>query len=85
MTNINAGNRVGMSHEVRERVDTLEMLIIHRLHIVTKLNYHDQELSELHQSLAYNLLNPITALKSRVDFSYLKRYSGDFADLHGDI
>lgn len=35
--------------------------------------------------MAYNLLNPVTALKTRVDLAYLRRYGGEFADMHGEI
>ena len=35
MTGINGADRVFLNKETRERMDTLEMLIIHRLHIVT--------------------------------------------------
>ena len=35
MTGINGADRVFLNRETRERMDTLEMLIIHKLHIVT--------------------------------------------------
>ena len=42
-------------------------------------------MNELHTSLLYNILNPVRSLTSRVELSSLRRFSSEFADLHGDI
>lgn len=76
-------------------MDTLELLITHRLHLVTvslstsriiqKLNYHSRELTELHGSLVYSLLNPWKSTSSRVDQWYLQRYASEFEGLGGEV
>jgi len=42
-------------------------------------------LSELHSSLLYNFLSPVRSLQSWFDLRQLRRYAGEYADMHGDI
>ena len=95
MTGINGADRVQLTKDARDRMDTLEMLIMHRLHLVTvslptsnmlkKLNYHSRELTELHGSLAYSLFYPWRSTTSRVDQWYMQRYASEFEGLGGEV
>ena len=95
MTGINGADRVQLTKDARERMDTLELLIMHRLHLITvslptshmlqKLNYHSRELTELHGSLAYSLFNPWKSTSSRVDQWYMQRYASEFEGLGGEV
>jgi hypothetical protein len=49
------------------------------------LNYHESELLEFHSSILYNLVNPISSLKSRLDLYYYRSYAAEVQDLGVDV
>ena len=53
--------------------------------MLQKLNYHSRELTELHGSLAYSLLNPWKSTASRVDQWYMERYASEYEGLSGEV
>lgn len=53
--------------------------------MVQKLNYHSRELTELHGSLVYSLMNPWKSASSRVDQWFMQRYASEFEGLGGEV
>lgn len=49
------------------------------------MNFHESELQEYHTSILYNLFNPVSSLKSRMDLHYYKRYATEVQDLGVDV
>ena len=49
------------------------------------MNYHEGELSECHSSILYNLVNPVSSLKSRLDLYYYRSYAAEVQDLGVDV
>lgn len=83
MTGINGNGR--MSLEDRERAEVLEMMVIHRLHLVTKINFHMTHLQPLHSSLVASLLFPLHSIRTRLELSSMLRYAGELADVGGEL
>lgn len=80
----NVDESIIMTKDEREQVEMLSQMVVKQLHLITKLNFHREELFS-RNTIAYTCIHPFISFKNSLDLYFFQKNCTHFLGLYSEL